>query len=283
MKKYKATYYLNGRFIPEDQAKISVTDIGLLRGFGVFDFLVTYKNRPFLIDEHINRLFTSASLIGLDIGKTKTQIKQIILKTLLKNSVNSEKTVRILITGGIGETSIIPSSNSTIAIIVQPKHDYPDKYYSEGVKIITFDYSRPMALAKSLDYAVAIRALMDAGKKKAIEALYINHGNNTITEATTSNIFMIKNNNIYTPKDNILNGITRNLVINLMKNRNPIVEKDISLKEFLISDEAFITASNKEVMPIIKIDNRQIGSGKVGPVTKNVMTIYRDFIENGKW
>jgi branched-chain amino acid aminotransferase len=258
-------------------------DIGLLRGYGVFDFIVTYNNQPFLINEHIERLLNSAKMIDLEIGMSKKEIVKIITKTIKKNTFIGEKTVRIVVTGGVGENSLKPSKKSSVIVIVQKKHDYPKKYYSKGVKLITYDFIRPMALAKSLDYSVAIRALKKARQQKAIEALYVDKSKKIITEATTSNIFIIKNRRIITPKMNVLSGITRNLVIKLLKKRNPVILKDITLSELFSSEEVFITASNKEVMPIVKIDNKNIGDGKVGNVTQSVMNLFRDFIENGKW
>jgi branched-chain amino acid aminotransferase len=276
-------FYLNGKYIPEKEASISVLDIGLLRGYGIFDFLVTYSGRPFLIDEHINRLFNSASLIGLNIGKTKKDIKNIILQALRKNTDGKEKTVRIVITGGVGINSLEPASKPTIIVIVHPKYDYPNKYYSGGVKIITYNYTRPLASIKSIEYSIAIKALKEARKKNATEALYVNNKNKIISEATTSNLFIVKDNKIITPKDNILYGITRNLVINLYKKSSPIIEKNIPLNELLLADEVFITASNKEIMPVVKINSKKISKGIVGPVTKEVMKLFKDYIESGKW
>jgi branched-chain amino acid aminotransferase len=276
-------FYVNGKYLNENSAKINVLDIGLLRGYGVFDFLVTYNNRPFLIDEHINRLFNSAKMIDLQIGKSKDEICKIILNTIQKNTFVAEKTIRIVITGGVGENSLKPSKRSSIIVIVQKKHDYPEKYYSKGVKMITYDFTRSMALAKSLDYSVAIRALKEARIKNAIEALYVDKRSKIITESTTSNIFIVKDRKIFTPKCGVLNGITRNLLIKLLKKRSPVLQKNITLTELFSSEEVFITASNKEVMPIVKIDGKYIGNGKVGPVTKSTINFFKDFIENGKW
>lgn len=277
MKKPFSVFYVNGKFLEEKQAKISVLDIGLLRGYGVFDFLVTYNNRPFLLKNHIRRLFNSAHLIGLEIGMTQDKVEKIVLNTIARNDKGYEKNIRIVVTGGVGINSLKPSKNPTIIVTVQPKHNYPQEYYSKGVKIITYNYERPLSDAKSLDYSIGIKALSIASKKNAIEALYVNN-ENFITEATTSNIFIVKKKKIYTPKNNILDGITRSLVIKLCGSTNPVHEKDIKLSDLLSADEAFITASNKEVMPIIKIDNKKIGSGKVGNVTRWVMETFKDFV-----
>ena len=280
----KPTYnYINGKYLTSDKAKISVLDIGLIRGYGIFDFLVTYHNRPFLINEHINRLYNSAKMIDLNIGVNKAEMKKIILKLIKINTHLKEKTLRIIITGGVGINSLIASKKSSIIVIVQKKHNYPKDFYKNGVKIITYNYVRPMSLAKTTNYAEAVMALKIAHAKKAVEALYVNKDNNFISEATTSNIFLIKNKKLFTPKDNLLMGITRDLIINLQKNINPVYEKNIKINELLSADEVFMTASNKEVMPVVKIDDKKIGIGEVGPVTKSVIKTFKNYIIRGVW
>jgi len=281
--KISPIYFVNGKHLPKNKAFIGVLDIGLLRAYGVFDFLVTYKGNPFLLDEHTNRLFNSASAIGLDIGKTEKQIKSIVLNTLNKNRWRGEKTVRIVVTGGVGENTITPSSQSTIIVIIDHKHNYPRHLYENGIKTITFNHVRSQALVKSLEYSDAIKALQIARRKGALEVIYIDKSTDRVSEATTSNLFIVKKGKIFTPKDNVLNGITRDTVIMLLKQTNPVVQKIINRKELFSADEVFITASNKEVMPVVAIDDQMIGNGKVGDITKEVMDTFKVFIQKGKW
>lgn len=283
MNKLPKIYYVNGKYLPPEKAVINVLDIGLIRGFGVFDFMVTYSNKPFLINQHIDRLFKSATLLNLDIGKTKEEIKKIIITTLNKNKWLEEKTIRIVVTGGVGNSSTEPSSTSTIIVIVDPKHNYPQEYYINGVSVITYNYIRPLALSKSLDYSIAIKSLGLSRKKGCVEAIYFDKKSNKVSEATTSNIFFIKNGRVFTTGSNVLDGVTRNLIIKLLKKHFPVRMKDMTLSDLLSSDEVFITASNKEVMPVVKIDNRKIGDGKVGPITKQIMSIFRNYVDGGRW
>ncbi len=282
MKKINQTYFVNGKFIPDRKAFISVLDIGLLRGYGVFDFLITYNGRPFLIDDHIDRLFNSAKQIGLKIGKSKRYIKKSVLETLKKNSSENEKAIRIVVTGGVGNSSTEPSEKSTIIIIVDPRHRHPDLYYRKGVKVITYNYIRPTPLVKSLEYTGSIKALNLAKKKHALEAIFIDNKSQTVSEATTSNVFIVKTNYIYTSNRNVLNGVTKDLLIKLL-NEYPVRQKTIYIKDLISADEVFITASNKEIMPVVNIDNRIVGNGKVGPVTKKVMRVFKEFVDSGKW
>lgn len=283
MKKRSQIYYVNGKFLPAKKANINVMDIGLLRGFGVFDFIVTYNNRPFLLNEHLDRLFKSASLINLDIGKTKEEIGRIVKNTLKKNAWPEEKTIRIVVTGGIGNSSTEPSPNTTIIIIVEPKHNYPKDYYENGVSVITYDYVRPLALSKSLDYSIAIKALSLSRKTGGIEAVYIDKKGKTVSEATTSNLFLVKNGKVLTPDSDVLNGVTRDLIIKLLKKKYPVKKQKIEISKLFSADEVFITASNKEVMPVVMIDKRKIANGEVGPITKDVISIFRNYVASGKW
>ena len=276
-------HYINGNYLPESKAVISVLDIGLLRGFGVFDFLVTYNNRPFLIDRHIDRLFNSAKILGLTIGKTKREIESIVNNTLSKNINGKEKTIRILITGGVGNSSTEPSAKASIIVIVEDRHFYPNALFENGAKALSYKYSRPFPEIKSLEYSVAIKALNLAKKSGCIEAVYYDEKSGNITEATTSNVFIVKNKQIYTSDNKILFGITRDLVISLCHIIYPVRKRPIKLSDIFSADEVFLTASNKEVMPVVKVDKKKIGNGKVGHVTKDVIQLFRNFVEKGKW
>lgn len=276
-------YYVNGKFVPKSKAFLSVLDIGFLRGYGVFDYFITYNKRPFLIDEHIDRLFNSAGQIGLKIGKSKEQIKELIIKTLRKNSGSFEKSVRIVITGGVGKSSTDPSDRSSIIVIVEQRHRLPDIYYQKGAKAITYDYVRPSPLVKSLEYTNSIKALNMAKKKNSLECIFVDKKNNTVSEATTSNVFIVKKDTIYTSDHDVLNGITKDLIIRLLKKDNPVIQKTITLNDLMSANEVFISASNKEIIPIIKIDNHNVADGKVGATTRSVMDAFHKFVKSGKW
>lgn len=273
-------FYVNGKYLPESKAKIDVRDIGLLRGYGVFDYFVTYNNKPFLFERHIDRFFNSAKLSGLQIGKSKEQIKTIILSTLSKNRNGKEKSVRILATGGVGNISTEASNNPSLIVIVENRHPYPDSLYTKGAKAITYKHQRPHPEVKSLDYSEAIKALALAKKDHSIEAIYYDEKTKEVSEATTSNVFIVKKDKIYTTETKILNGMTRDLVINLCKDFNPVRYINMKLSDLLSANEVFLTSSNKEVMPITTVDNKKIGDGKVGHWTKMVMDAYCSYSKN---
>lgn len=265
-------HYLNDQWVGEKDLTISVFDLSVIRGFGVFDFLRTYNNKPFKLDEHIDRLFRSAATLGITVPKTKSQIKRIIAEGLKKNSL-PEKNIRIVVTGGVAGDGITPGRPSFFVIFVKAV-DYPEEFYRQGVKVITYQHLRPFPEAKSLNYQAGIVALQKAKKEKAVEALFVGP-KGEIYEGTTSNFFAVIDGKIVTPKDNILFGITRNIVIDIAKKAGvEVVERSINISEIPDMSEAFITASNKEVMPVIKINLQTIGNGEVGKTAKQLSALY---------
>lgn len=267
-------FYVNGKFVSEEEARVSILDLGFIRGYGVFDFLRTYNGKPFKLDEHLKRLQNSAKQIGLKCPPIG-QIKQITIKTLAKNNL-PEANIKILLTGGVSLDQITPADKPTLAVIITPAINYPVAYYEKGVKVVTVPFGRSYPLAKTINYIPAILALKIAKKKKAIEALYTNK-RGEVLEGTTSSFFVFKNKILITPQDEILKGITRQVVIDLAKKEFKTVFRPIKVQELKEIDEAFITASNKEVMPVVKIDNLTVGNGKVGENTKKIMELFHDF------
>ena len=268
-------FYLNGNFLTESQAKISVLDLGFVRGYGVFDFLRTYGGKPFKLDEHLKRLKNSADQIGLEIPWKKEELKKLVLAALAKNNL-AEANIKILVTGGISPDQITPSGKPTLAILVYPPAVYPKSYSENGIKAITVSMTRAFHLAKTINYIPAIVALSQAKKEKAVEALYMNE-KKEVLEGTTTNFFIFKNNILITAREGILLGITRAVVLELAKKEFKVELRPIKYKELETIDEAFITASNKEVMPVVKIDNLTVGKGTVGENTRRIVELFRKY------
>lgn len=267
----KLVSFLDEKWLKNEDLKISAFDISVLRGFGIFDFLRTYRHQPFMLTEHIDRLFKSAKYLGMIVPYNKEEIKNIILEGIEKNKKQAvDFAIRIVVTGGVGIDSVTPGKHSLL-IIFSPLQNYPKSYYEKGVKIITYQEKRVIAEAKSLNYLVGVVALGKAKKQKAIEAIYKDE-KGKLYEGTTSNFFVVMNNTIITPKNEILMGVTRNVLLKLAKKQGiKLVEKDIYYKDISKCKEAFITASNKEIMPVVQVDDKKIGQGKVGPVTKKLI------------
>lgn len=272
-------HYLDGKWVETKDLKISVLDLSVLRGYGVFDFLRTYNSRPLLLKEHIDRLFNSAKALELAIPHSKEEVGKIITQGIDKNKkVFKDFNIRIVVTGGVGVESTIPGKPSFI-VIFSEAIDYPKDYFEKGVKLVTYNAKRIFPEAKTINYLIGILALQKAKQENAVEALYIDNTN--IYECITSNFFAVIDNKLITPKKDILIGVTRGLVLQIAKEKKiKVVERPIRLKELPIFQEAFITASNKEVMPVVKIDNKQVGNGKVGPITNQLLVSYREIIRS---
>jgi len=267
-------HYLNDSWVTTEKATISVFDLSVIRGFGIFDFLRTYHKKPFKLSEHIDRLFNSAKQLGITVPKTKSQIEKIVLEGITKNSYR-ECIARIVVTGGVSPDGISKNENSTFAVLFTEATDYPKSYYTQGVKIISREFERSFPHAKSLNYLTAVNVLSEAKKENAIEVLYLDR-NRHILEGTTSNFFAVVGGKLITPKEGILRGITRAVVIELARKlKIPVIESDLLYSQIELFDEAFITASNKEVMPVVRIDGKKVGSGEVGTISRRLISEYR--------
>ncbi len=269
----KNFHYLDGRWVTTENLKISAFDLSVVRGFGCFDFLRTYGNKPFLLDEHIDRFFRSAKILGLKMPLTRDKIIKVIYTGIEKNNF-AETNIKVILTGGVSVDSITPGKSSFIAIFTKAT-DCPREHYEKGVKLITIPASRVLTEIKSLNYLSAVVAMQKAKKEKAEDALHVDK-DGKIYEATRCNFFSVIKSALVTPKEEILLGITRKAVIRLAKKLGiKVRERDIYMGEFKYFQEAFITASNKEVMPVVRIDDRIVGNGKVGQMTKRLMEEFK--------
>jgi len=272
--------YLNGKYVAFDQACLPLNDLGIVRGYGVFDFMRTYNGVPFKLREHVQRLQKSAKIIGLSLPWPTEELEAIAQDTLGRNNF-PEANIRIVVTGGSSSDFITPLGQPSLMIIITPASEYPREYYEQGVKAIAVQIERLLPTAKSLNYISAIGALQEAKLTNAVEALYVNQQGHVL-EGTTTNFFVFRDSQIITPKDNILNGITREVIFELAKDRFEIVEQPIYYNDLSSFDEAFITATNKEIMPIVQVDELHISKGKPGENTQLLMNLFYEYTRLGK-
>lgn len=269
-------HYLNGKWVTKENLLVSAFDISVLRGFGIFDFLRTYKQKPFRLIPHIERLFNSARVMDMTIPMTKEELEKIILQGIEQNAHEvKEFNIRIVVTGGLSADSISIGEPSVIVMYVEA-HDYPEEYYSKGIKVTTIPIPRVLYDAKTLNYMVGVLELKKAREKGAIEIIHTNP-NGVMYEGMTSNFMAVINGEVVTPAEGILQGITKQVIKEITNKLSiPYSERKILKEEIHSFEEAFITASNKEVMPVIQIDDKVIGTGKVGPITNKIITEYRN-------
>lgn len=264
------TYFVDGRYVDAENAMIPVDDLAVLRGFGVCDIIRTFDKKPYLLKEHIQRLEKSAIEIGLKLPWSKKEIAQIIIDTLEKNRLDAEANIRIVVTGGSSTDFFYPQDKPRLIVLITDLKPLPSEWYTNGIKVITRHEERSVPGAKVISYIPAALAMKEAQKKGAVESIYVNP-NNEVMEGTTSNLFMVINGTLITPKEGVLNGVTRQAVISLAKNICPVKQDAISLKQFLNADEIFITGTNKGIVPVVQVDGKIIGTGKPGEVTKKLM------------
>ena len=271
-------YYLNGKFVEKLKAFVRVNDLGLLRGYGIFEYLRTYDRVPFHLEDHLNRFFHSAQSLNLKSPASKEELRGIIFELIKINKNFKELGFRVVLTGG--ETSDAKTSEKpTLFIIAANPLPYPKEFYLKGVKILTFNYRREFPEIKTTNYLLAVSQWKNVLQKKAAEILYVFQGK--ALEASTSNFFTVKNKILFTPKNEILGGVTRKIVIKLAKeNKIKISEKPLFLKEVLKADECFITATDKEIMPVVKIDRFKIKNGLVGESTKKLIEFFKEYTKN---
>src|SRR6267154_1489700 len=275
-------YYVNGHYVKEEDAKISILDLAILRGFGVFDYLRTYGGQPFHLWDHLLRLKYSAEHVGLKLPLSLTEIQEIVHHVQKLNHL-FEASIKLLITGGMSTDQFTPQAQSNLIVFAYPLSSYPQHFFTEGIKVITTRLNRSLPTSKTTQYTPAIVAMHRGKTESAQEVLYLNH-QNEILEASTSNFFAFKNDVLYTCcSDEILIGITREVVIKLSSPYFTIEKQALRYEEISEMQEAFITASNKEVMPVVQIDTMKIGNGKVGPRTQRIMELFRAYTASSEW
>ncbi|MGQ9532670.1 MAG: branched-chain-amino-acid transaminase [Desulfotomaculales bacterium] len=276
--------YLNGRFVPQEEAVVSVFDHGLLYGDGVFEGIRAYHGRVFRLREHIDRLYESAKSIALDIPLNREEMQEVVLETLRRNRLH-DGYVRLVVSRGVGDLGLDPRkcSKPTIFCIAASIQLYPEEYYERGLEVITVATRRNVAEAinpriKSLNYLNNILAKIEANLAGVPEAIMLNN-EGYVAEATGDNVFIVKNGSLVTPPPyaGLLEGITRNAVIGLARARAiPVYETLFTRHDLYVADECFLTGTAAEVIPVVRIDGRTIGDGKPGKVTS---LLIRDFRE----
>jgi len=278
--------YIDGTWYPKAEAKVSVFDHGLLYGDGVFEGMRSYGGKVFRMQEHLDRLYDSARAIHLTIPMPPDELAAAVYKTLELNHL-TDGYVRLVVTRGVGDLGLNPylCPKASIIIIADKIALYPAKLYDEGMEIITASTVRnhPASInprIKSLNYLGSILAKIEGLQAGCNEALMLNL-NGEVAECTADNIFLIKQGRIATPHVNagILDGITRRAVIELAQQAGiPVAETTLTRHDVYVADECFLTGSAAEVIPVIKVDSRPIGTGQVGPITKQLIAAFKALV-----
>ena len=272
---YKYCFF-EDRITDSNKPLINLDDIAILRGYAAFDFLRIYNSEPFAFDDHFKRLENTSKEMNLKLPLNKKETKEILYKLIKKNK-DTNYQVRFILTGGKTIQGMKPSK-PVFYILFEKFMDLPKNVYKNGASLITNNYQRLLASSKNSNYLNAVLLQKEKDSSKAVEILYIN--NNKVLECSTSNIFIIKNKTLITPDKNILKGVTRKNILEIAeKNKIKTKERDVKISEMKNADEVFITATNKKVVPIIKIDDFKISDGKVGEITNFLLQEYNNLIK----
>lgn len=275
--------FLDGKFVDSADAKISVFDHGLLYGDGVFEGIRLYGGNIFRLEEHLERLELSARAIMLDMPYTRQELSDITCETCRQNGL-TDGYIRLVITRGVGDLGLSPwlCSKPSTFVIASKISLYPQEHYDNGLAIVTVPTRRinPAALPptiKSLNYLNNILGKIEAKQFGALEAIMLND-QGYIAECTADNIFTIYKGEIVTPSasQGALKGITRGTIFDIAAELNvPIREANMTRYDVWCADECFLTGSGAEVVPVVKLDGRVIGSGKPGELTRKILASFR--------
>jgi branched-chain amino acid aminotransferase len=275
--------YVNGKYCDENDAKVSVFDHGLLYGDGIFEGIRAYNGRVFKLKEHIDRLFYSAKAILLTIPMSHSNIMEAVVETCRQNKIR-DGYIRLVVTRGVGGLGLNPNRCKTpsVIIIVDKIQLYPVEMYERGLDIITVPTVRNLHSAlnpaiKSLNYLNNVLAKIEANNGGCEEAIMLN-SEGYVSECTGDNVFIIKAGQMFTPplSAGALYGITRSVVMEIARESGIVVgEPNLTRYDLFNADECFLTGTGAELIPVVKIDGRVIGTGKPGPVTKRLVAKYK--------
>ena len=280
--------FIDGSFHDEQDAKVSVFDHGLLYGDGVFEGIRAYNGRIFKLREHIDRLFYSAKAILLDLPMTHAELMKATVETCRANDLR-DCYIRLVVTRGVGTLGLNPNrcKRGSVIIIAGKIQVYPPEMYENGMAIVTVPTVRNLHSAlnpaiKSLNYLNNILAKIEANNAGVEEAIMLN-SEGFVAECTADNIFLVKGEQLLTPplSAGALYGITRGTVMDLARAAGLTVsEPNLTRYDVFNADECFLTGTGAEVIPVIKVDGRIIGTGQPGPVAKNLIAKYREVVNS---
>ncbi len=266
-------HVVNGEILPAEQASLNITDLGLLRGYGIFDYFQMKNGKPFFMDDHLRRFYRSAEKMQLDVGYDFEALKEQIYRLIEANGTDTCG-IRLVLTGGYAIDGFTPVS-SNLVILQHPFKVWDEKIFTEGINLITHEYVRSMPEVKTTNYYTVILLIPEMKAADALDVLYYN-SDGWISETSRSNFFIIdEEGKLITAVDKILHGITRGHTLAVAKDILPIEERNIHLSELKTASEAFVTSTTKGIVPVVKVGSDIIGNGKPGPLTQKLMEALR--------
>lgn len=270
--------YSNGKIQKKSDIKVGISDLVLLRGYGAFDYLRTYRGKPFRIHDYLARFEGSAKGMKLKLPLDKKEIVRVIHLLLKKNKADKKDLgIRLLLTGGYSLDSYLPAAKPNLFILIEELPQYPAWWSERGVKLITYEHGREMPRVKTINYLTAINLADVRRKQKAQDTLYCYDGK--VLETTRNNFFLFHGNTLVTADENMLQGITRKVVLELAKKKFKVEVRKVKRSELNKCTEAFITGTTRGITPVVQIDKRLIGKGSVGVNTRLVTAMFESMVD----
>ncbi len=274
MKKYA---YFNGKVVLEKDVRIDFNDLGFVRGYGVFEAIKTVNRKPFLLKEHFERLQKSAIELNLKLDMGWREFSETINDLLWKNQIEKDVAIKVVLTGGVSSNGLKMDGVPTFLITLKDLSAVTpaEELYQTGVGIILTEFQRHLPEIKTLNYITAIQNQKRKETENALEIVYYWEG--FLLEGATGNIFIVKNNRVITPKEDILPGTVRNFVIELLRENGTTVEmRKVKLSELFEADEVFLTGTFKNILPVTEIEGKKVAGGRVGEKTKEIMKLFKN-------
>ncbi|GIW33054.1 aminotransferase class IV [Meiothermus sp.] len=267
--------HINGTIVEHAQASLHISDLGLRRGYGVFEFFRILRGIPVFLEDHLQRFENSARLLELEVPYSRDTLEGFILELIRMNHLE-QGGIQMLLTGGYSEDAFTPGRPNLVMapIAVNPP---PPHLYEQGGKVILHQNLRELPEAKTTDYLVAVRLARRVRAEGATEVVY--HDGQWVSEGGRSSLSVIKNGVLITAREGVLPGITRKHMLQVAKPLLPIEERAIALGELFTADEMLLTGATRQVMPITQIEDRPIGSGLVGPYARALMEAFKKHLE----
>ncbi|TDQ76296.1 aminotransferase class IV [Sphingobacterium yanglingense] len=260
---------LNGVQIPEHEAQLSINDLAIVRGYGIFDYFKTVQGTPLFLEDNLDRFYNSARLMDLPVNYSRTEIKSMIEQLMLANNM-PDSGIKILLTGGYSPDGY--SIAEPNLIISQHPITRDDLAENKGIKLLPFEYHRPFSQVKSIDYVMGIQALKKAKEAGANDVVYVQNG--LLSECPRANFFLVSDDGtLLTAGDDVLQGITRMKILEVAKEHFKIEVRDISLEDLKNASEAFISSTTKNITPVTEVlGHKEFGAG-AGTVTKQLQVL----------
>jgi D-alanine transaminase/branched-chain amino acid aminotransferase len=265
---------VNDKIISEEEATLKITDLAIQRGYGIFDFLKTVAGKPIFLEDHLDRFYSSAEQMRIPVKQKRGELTNLLFALIEKNKL-SESGIRITLTGGYSPDGFNIASDSNI--IVTQQDFIINRDFEKSIGLMTYDYQRQFASAKTLDYLKAIWLQPVLNERGEDDILY--HDNGMLRECPRANFFIVnEKDEILTSKSNILKGVTRKHILKFGSQNFKMDERELTIDDLRHAKEAFISSTTKNILPVTRIDGKMLSEGTPGPVTRALMEEFDEYV-----